>query len=531
MSRQTKWGHRHLQIGLLALFTVVTGVCTDEFTSINTPSDRITVENIDASMLGQAFGKTLFSGIFGEDQPTQTAYSHYGDIYSQYFSQTAANFDSDQFQSLGRRPNYIWERFYTDVAPQLKLLEDITAESDLMLENAVTKIWKALVYHRMSDYWGPIIYSQFGNSETSVAYDSQAAVYEDIFATLADAVSVLEQSPGGEVLFGQHDLIYGGNADQWRKLANSLRLRLAMRISLVDAPRAQQIAETAVAAGVITSNADNAKVAVNENSPNGYVRITDWGEFRMSAAMESALKGYNDPRLEVYYDPALTSGDYRGLRNGVPRVLKPGTLNRDYSNMNAAWRAPGFPGPPYEVLRAAEVYFLRAEGALRGWSMGGTAQELYEQGVRMSMQEYTDAPPQEVEEYVAGTSMPVALNDPWESPPVADIPVRFDVGGSFEKQLEQIITQKWIGLYPDGHEAWAERRRTGYPIGYAVLSTLNPDIPTTGLFRRVQFTETEYSTNAAAVTAATEMLGGPDVTHTRLWWDVKPLSEYPTPRN
>src|SRR5690606_17478046 len=182
--------------------------------------------------------------------------------------------------------------------------------------------------------------------------------------------------------------------------------------------------------------------------------------------------------------------------------------NRDYSDMGVAWRAPSFPGPPLKVLRASEVYFLRAEGALRGWNMGGTPQELYEEGIRMSLQEYTNASSADIEAYISSTSTPIALNDPWDSPPVADIPVKYDPGGSFEKQLEQIITQKWLALYPNSHEAWAERRRTGYPVGYAVLSTLNPEITTTELFRRVQFTETEYATNSAAVAEASQMIGG-----------------------
>src|SRR5690606_38152428 len=123
---------------------------------------------------------------------------------------------------------------------------------------------------------------------------------------------------------------------------------------------------------------------------------------------------------------AIANGEYRGLRNGVPRVLKPGTLNRDHSDMGADWRAPGFPGPPLKVLRAAEVYFLRAEGALRGWNMGGTPQQFYEEGIRMSMQEYTAATTSEIETYVSSTNTPAPLTDPWSSPPVADIPVRFD---------------------------------------------------------------------------------------------------------
>src|SRR5690606_34887930 len=159
--------------------------------------------------------------------------------------------------------------------------EDITATDGMTVENAIAKIWKAQVYSRMSDYWGPIIYSQFGNGQTSVAYDSQPDVYTDFFNILDEADAVLAAAAGSTATFGPHDLIIEGDVDQWRRFANSLRLRLAMRISYVDADRARQIAEDAYAAGVIESNADNAEVDVSENSSNGYARITDWGEFRM----------------------------------------------------------------------------------------------------------------------------------------------------------------------------------------------------------------------------------------------------------
>lgn len=518
----------HFGMRLLAPVAIAVGGCTDGFESLNTPDDAVVVEDVDISLLGQAFAQTQYWGMFGPASPTQTANSHYGDIYGQYFAQTAENFDSDQFQSLGRRPNAIWEWFYTETAPQVKFVEDVSAANERALENAIMKVWRVQVYHRMTDYWGPIIYSEFGNGETSVIYDAQQDIYADFFTTLDEATAVLQQFVDGSA-FGQHDLIYGGNVGKWLRFANSLRLRLALRVSYVEPALARQEAEKAVTGGVIASNADNAKVAVTENSINGYVTITDWGEFRMSAAMQSVLAGQSDPRLPVYFDEASAGGGYRGLRNGVPRVLKPGNLNDEHSDMGIAWRAPSFPGPPIEVLRAAEVYFLRAEGALRGWNMAGSAQELYEEGIRMSMQEYTNASSAEIEAYISSAETPTALGDRWNTGPMSDIPVRFDAGGDFERQLEQIITQKWIALYPDGWEAWSERRRTGYPVGYAILSTLNPDLSVTDLFRRVQFTEDEYANNALAVGDAMELLGGDDKNSVRVWWDAKPLSSYPVP--
>jgi len=178
-------------------------------------------------------------------------------------------------------------------------------------------------------------------------------------------------------------------------------------------------------------------------------------------------------------------------------------------------------------MRAAEVYFLRAEGALVGWNMGGTAKELYEEGIRTSLNARTDASEEKIEAYVSSSNTPVspgdiaAGGDVYPTPPLSDIPVAFDMGGSQERKLEQIITQKWLAIYPDGWEAWAEYRRTEYPDLYPLIESMNPDIPVDGMFRRLQFPPGQYDNNPQAVEEGINMLDGPDATTTRLWWDAK----------
>ena len=114
---------------------------------------------------------------------------------------------------------------------------------------------------------------------------------------------------------------------------------------------------------------------------------------------------------------------------------------------------------------------------------------------------------------------------------MTNIPVLYDEGGSFEKRLEQIITQKWLAVYPDGYEGWAERRRTGYPRGYALITSSEPLLPKTELARRVIFAPAETTTNPEGYATAVSQLGGPDNMKTRVWWDKKPLSDYPIPSN
>ncbi|MDW3652572.1 MAG: SusD/RagB family nutrient-binding outer membrane lipoprotein [Bacteroidia bacterium] len=506
--------------------------CTGDFEELNTRPDALIATNVDASLLGQAFARGQYYGMHGLHWRFQISQSLFSDLYSQYFATTAANFDSDRYVEVGRWIDLAWSSFYGQAAPNIKFVEDFARDNGLPLEEAIAKVWRVQAYHRQTDYWGPIIYSQFGNGETSVSYDSQEDIYNDFFTTLDEAIATLESSRGGNA-FGANDQIYGGDVDQWIKFANSLRLRLAMRIAYANPSKAQSEAEKAFSGGVMEVNADNAFMITTANSLNPYTTITNWGEFRMSALMESILKGYEDPRAGIMFSPAA-SGDqdgdgflYEGLRNGQAKVNKVPELNGNNSDIGQSWLPVGKGGsnPAIQIMTRAEVFFLRAEGALRGWNMGGTAQDLYESGIRASMEDRAGAAASDIDAYIASTNTPAIGGDPAEpnSAPPSDIPVAYDAAGDFERQLEQIITQKWIAIYPDGWEAYAEVRRTGYPKLYPLLNSDNPDLGTTDIFRRMTYVDGEFSNNADAVTAAQshpELVGG-DKNSTKVWWDKK----------
>jgi hypothetical protein len=315
-----------------------------------------------------------------------------------------------------------------------------------------------------------------------------------------------------------------------------------MRIKYVDPGLAKSEAEKAVADGVITSNAGNAAILTTPFSRHPYWVITQWGEFRMSALMESVLTGFEDPRLPVYFsqtDDYMTSGEgepYRGVRNGLPRAdLDQGALNRAFSDMGVRYlnetRGGSATGPEFRMMCAAEVYFLRAEGALEGWAMDGSAKELYDMGIEMSMtEERIGATPEQVEAYTNSMNSPAPVmypeNSSWNLEPSSDIPIAFLESGDMEKQLEQIVTQKWIAMYPDGWEAWTELRRTGYPDPYPRVASDNVDVPADEIMARLIFVEGEYNSNREGVEAATEIpeltSRGGDTNATRLWWDAKP---------
>lgn len=502
--------------------------CTEDFADLNTDPLALDIGALESSQVlqGQAFAQAQYTSVNGLHWRFQISQNLFSDIWAQYYATTASGFDSDRYVQVGRWADLAWGSFYGQSAPQIKLVEDLTAANGNDVGNAMAKILRVQGYHRITDYWGPVPYLSFGNGELSVPYDSQEVIYNDFFTTLDDAVAKLKANPGGSS-FGGSDRIYGGDASKWLKFANSLRLRLAMRIKYADPGKAKAEAEKAIADGVIESNADNAFVAVDDTNRNPLETITDWGEFRMSATMESILEGYADPRMPEYFAPALngdSDGDgspFEGLLNGQTKVSLETSKNAGHSDLATKFIdvAKGGINPPIEILNAAEVYFLRAEGALEGWAMGGTAQSLYEEGIRTSMTQKTGAGPAAIEAYITSAATPV----PFETGalPVASIPIAF--AGDPATQLEQIITQKWLAIYPNGWEAWAELRRTGFPRQYARIQSENPDVAANEIMRRMVYVQSEFDTNGDAVQSALalpEMAGG-DKNSTKVWWDKK----------
>lgn len=522
-------------ISITFLILILTNSCTKNFEELNIPQDKIVEEKIDINLLGQAFATAQYNSISGLTSYIWNS-ALYADRFAQYFSNIHPAFQSEQYQEAGAHKDRLWSNFYDVVATQLYFVENYTAEKGLDLENAIVKIQKVIAYHRMTDHFGPIIYSEFGNGQTSVNYTPQRDIYIDFFKILDEAVSVLKQNTG-KTVFSADDQMYSGKVDLWIKFANSLRLRLAMRIVYVEPELARLEAEKAVAAGIIEDNSESGKIFTTVNSLNGLSKITYHEEWRMSSTIYSLLIGYNDPRTEIYMSPRWDGGGYKGLRNGLPVDQRDrGAMTLSYSAIGSKWR-PLYSGlwggagtnPPMDVLTAAEVYFLRSEGALRGWNMSGTAKELYESGIRMSISSVTAASSEAIAAYINGNSLPVSIDDPWNSPAVTDIHVIYQSAASFETQLEQIITQKWLAIFPDGWEAWAERRRTGYPIGYAIIESLNPNLSKYDLARRREYPPVEENSNLEGYKGALTLLGGPDRMDTRLWWDAKPLTSYPLP--
>ncbi len=511
-------------VAIAAIALVLAG-CTKKYDDINT--DQNSIATVGPAEIPFLFSKAQSTGT-NSQWNYQVAQNLFSDQYAQYFACAATYFPSDR---LVIRMDWVGAAFgpmYTDVVPQL---QSIFAASDpKSAEYALANIWWVYTFHKITDYWGPIPYFQAGKPATTVAYDPQDKIYDDFFLRLADAVTVLKGKTS-EKPFGNYDLIYGGDVNKWIKFANTLRLRLAMRISKVNAAKAKTEGEAAYAGGVLTASpADDALIArsTKGGDGNGLSIMSDWNEFRMSASMESVLKGYNDPRLKEYFLPAVATGTYEGMRNGLSVAQLGDNKNKPDANshVGSRWTSVGIAGgsPTHletrqNVMATAEAYFLRAEGSLLGWNMGSTVQQLYEDGIKNSMNQWGITDAAAITAYTNSLATPVAPNDFLNSPAMTNIPVKF--GGTAAVQLEQIMTQKWLSLFPDGMEAWADYRRSHVLKLYPVANSDNPDITNTATqwIRRIPFLTSEKDVNGAEVTKAATLLGGADKVTTPLWWD------------
>jgi len=493
---------------------VILTACTENFDEINKRPDGLL--ELTAPDLRSLFTGALVSG--GGIGYNETSMLLFPGVYSQHFASTNTNQESHRYVIVQRWQD-IWPGTFVGAMPRLVNIIEATKDGKEPSMNAVARIWKVFCFVRVTDQWGPIPYSEIGKDTSVVFYDDQKSIYFDFFKELDEATTALGNNLA-RPSFATADRVYNGDNARWLRFGNTLRLRLALRISDVEPARAKLEAEKAMTGGVMTQVTDGAYFRTNADFTNGLNNFMGRNGSRMSTSMESLLVGYDDPRLPVFWAPAVTDGKFRGVRNGMSVAQQNQIAN---SVQNNSWVGPKYQPTtmtttPQVVFYASEAYFLRAEGALNGWEMGGTAKDMYDLGIETSLREHGITTPEVISAYVNGTSLPIAPNNVFPTPPLTDIAVRFE-SSNVERQREQIGTQKWIALWPESHEAWANIRRSGYPKFYPLLNSQNPDITPDKMIRRISFLDRELVANGVAVKAAVSLLGGPDNVATRLWWD------------
>jgi hypothetical protein len=509
----------------VACLAMVFSSCTKNFEELNT--DKTRIEILKGKQLDKLFTTAEYAGITNTDQWAggyQLLQSLYTDEQAQFFACTQPRFPSDRNQMVGNWINGGWGAFLQGANTLAAILKATGPESEAPdpVREAVAKIWKVYIYMPMTDMFGPIPYSEVGSGKDEILYDSQESIYNDFILSLTDATAVLNSNIAQGKTFADGDVIYDGDLARWLKFGNSLRLRVAMRISKVDPGRAQSEAEAAAAApgGLMTDNADNAFM---RPSPPNYLNplgvISEWGEFRMSASVQSIMNGYDDPRVPKYWEPAKNTGLFKGIRNGltIEQMSNVANSNENNSNVPSRFQNVANTTEPHGIMVAAETWFNLAEAKLNGWNVSSmTPKELYEGGIAASMAQWGVAGG-DVTAYLASSAKPAALGDIYSTPAASDIPVAF--GASEAVQREQIGTQKWLSLYPSmSPEAWSEFRRTGYP---KLLPRLNSDNGGTEADRikRLVFPPDESIINPKGYESGVQLIGG-DNNDIRMWWDV-----------
>ena len=435
------------------------------------------------------------------------------------------------------------------------------------------------------DLFGPLTYyDNKGNFEgSSFEYDRVKDIYYQVKADIDAAIECfkyykdhrseaykkqIESTIRTRVQLLSLEYADASDLSVWIRFANSLKLRMAIHMSKVEPATAKQWAEEAVAGGVIENTTDEIGLFPSLlGSAHPLAEITGWNDIVMGASFINLLQNLDHPYMKYLFTknsialekskqavsgtsaPAVTpkGSVYVGMRNGVtPGIDQTADANPyvGYSMLDRTYFAEC--NPPLYLMKVSEVNFLRAEGALRGWNMGGTAQSFYEQGIRTAYLEDRNFPIKKYVNYVddylkVDAPKGIAYVDPQgltpDMPSVTKIGVKWNEGDSKETKLEKIITQKYIASFPYSYESWVDLRRTGYPKLFPILNTEHsdgtikpgdPKVQTAdNIMRRIPWvpddSQTKEDINDTGIPALSEDTNNKPATDTqmqRLWWDV-----------
>lgn len=505
---------------VLALCILSLPSCTKHFETLNTNPDAVSVP-----VPSLVFTKALYDGAGNGQGPYGSSTLDFLLGTMQYTTSfnDVAGWGSKYIASQTTQSYQAFNAAYPDEINELGIvIKAVSGNADDVNLLAEARIWRVYCYSRLTDLYGDIPYTQAGlgydSSVYKPAYDTQESIYADMLAQLTAAIQSLD---AGKTTFGAADLIYGGNTAQWTKFAYSLMLRLGMRMTKVDIASAQTWVTKAIAGGVITADADIAKMPylasgqkINQNPMaldlwnNDYIAQngntnTEGGKYQI--VWIDSLQAYHDPRLPVI-SVVWVSGQ-PDTAASIQVGMSPDLINTKPANFGTLSEPNPATvlllGSPKLIFTAAESYFLLAEAALRGWYTGATASSLYQNGIAAAMRQWG------IIAGSAGTIPPAQINAY-----IANNPL--NTAGSFDQQMQQIYTQFWFGIFPDAQEAFATYRRTGYPT---LVPNNYPGNATGGkIFRRMEYPISEQNLNPDAYAAAIAHQG-PDDFMTRIWWD------------
>ncbi|RIJ50568.1 SusD/RagB family nutrient-binding outer membrane lipoprotein [Maribellus luteus] len=492
-----------IKIGfLLVVLLVFNTACDDEFEKTNTNPNAVT--KIDPEYL---FANACLQTMRGNGNkylqfPFATQYAHIysGQNNSMFIDRYYDNFTSHEYRD-------VFEGFYYGPIRHVQEVLRLTkpgGDYENPVRYAMARIIAVMNLVQLSDAFGSIPYRDGGLGQEGnlyPEYDSVETIYKDALDELKNAITVLNTASSADGFPGA-DPIFSNNLENWRRFANSLRLRYAMRIRFVTEEKsyAENIIKECLAAPLIEENSQN---VVNENQDsdigefqNPVYSHYDYWKWKMSAFFVDRLKLLNDPRLEVFVKPN-TAGEFVGLPNGLSNSALP-----DWDLNTVSSPADNLVGKaaPFYFMSAAEIWLLRAEAALAGISQEN-ANQLYQTGIRKSLEQW------QVDETIIDTYLAENTNS--------------TLNGSTEHRFEQVCTQVWISVLPNAMEGWNTIRRTGYPkIQQREAPDFDLGITNGNLPVRLRYPSSEVNINHSNYLKALEMQGE-DLITTKLWWDVK----------
>jgi len=529
------------------LCVVVLDSCTKNFEEKNTDPTLLSEALVTPELLLTNVQINAGNGLYFE----------YAEVYSGMTVRTDIGPFTDFFYD---NP---WTATYTALTNNLAaIIRKTSDDPELVNHYAVARIMKAWIFSQCTDIYGDIPYFDANKAPieavTHPTYDSQKAIYENLFIELKEAAAQLD---AGKASYGNADLIYHGDISRWKKFANSLRLRLALRVRYADAELAKANMSDLTEADLITTTADQALFFTSDDMASHFNTEYQWllnygtdpnskTNLVAKTILDILTNGSShdpiDPRTKIIADTAYATWPptldpplpYFGYR-GMPLFGSTPIENRypygfaSISTRSDFWYVPVIERP---ILRASEVYFALSEAALFNL-LSGDADAYFKKGLEVSVKElqdfydrtkgqlakveakfrpdWTDA---DINNYIAHKEITQTEVDDFLASPIADLT------GSDEEKLEQIINQKLIGLFFNGEEGWSEWRRTGYP---RILVPDDGGTPLKGVsIRRGHYPASEGLVNSAKHKDAINNMGGKDDLLGRVWWDANPAAPH-----
>lgn len=461
--------------------------CTDEFKEINTNPlalNEVPPTNLLANVLRGTADE------FGNDKDVFGTFAGY--LVKIQYPENLSGFQYSN-NSYGNK----WYQCYYANTQLNVLLSNVDENAKIA---HVSKIWQVYLWQYLVDAWGDVPYfDAFKGKEEKIltpVFDEQKDIYPDLLARLKTIADNLAADTGdGDI--GEGDFIYGGDIVKWQKFCNSLRLRIAMRISGVSATLAkstiEEICGNPAKYPYIDGNSSGCIFWWSGSAPYEEMwyedEVTRPDNFGIFDILIDHLLEMDDPRIDVIAQPA-GDGEFRGYQNGAPTVSPLSSIS--HIGTKFAGDAKGF--TPF--FRACESYFIIAEAAMLGWNVGMTAQAAYEKAVTLSMEE-NGISTEDTEAYLAGK-------------------------GKWNNTNDRIWEEMWVALFKENHEAWSLYRRTGVPRNNyitirSVYGTAHNDQPF-----RAPYRQNEVYYNKENAEAAIKRQGVVDYGWgAQLWWDTR----------